>query len=127
MEVIDLENTVFDPSQVIEDLPTTLEFKGGTPGKTDQLRPFRDLGTVFIGNIPKEDKDMSLPQKGAPVFTAPEHWRMPQLLRALGAFKSATAASKNGWDMDIPEGISHFLVKIRKVKSEIWIHKNTTK
>ncbi len=126
MEIIDLENTCFKLSEVVTDLPNAFVFKGGKPGKTDQLRPFRDFGTIFIGNVPEQDKNMSLPQKGAPVFVAPENWRMPQLLRALGAFHSASAAAKNGWDMDIPEGISHFLVKIRKVKGEIWIHKNTT-
>lgn len=117
MTPINLENTSFELKEMVHHVPSTLAFKG------EKLRPFQDFGTVFIGTVPDEDKEMSIPQPGAPTFTAPENWRMPQLLRALGAFKSASAAAKNGWDMDIPEGCSSFVVKINKVKGEIWIHK----
>lgn len=117
--MIDLESTVFSMKEIVHELPATWAFS------SKKFVSCADFGTIFIGNVLDEDKEMSLPQPGAPVFSAPKDWRMPHLLKALGAFPSTSQASKNGWNMDIPEGCSSFIVRIAKVKGEIWIHKNS--
>jgi hypothetical protein len=101
MFVINLETTVFQLSEIVHDLPSTFLHNGNGWYKV------KDFGTVLVGNVTEEDKEQLFdPQWGlasavAPVFTVPVHWRMPQVLKALGAFESATQASKNGWNKDI--------------------------
>lgn len=54
----------------------------------------------------------------SPLFSAPMHWRMPHILRALGAFKSAMAAMSNGWG-DVPEGWTEHSVRINNIKGVV--------
>jgi hypothetical protein len=117
MKAINLQETNFVLGEMVNSLPSTLAFKG------DKLQRFQDFGTVFIGHVSPEDKEMSLPQEGAPVFQAPFQWKMPQLLKALGAFASTGQARKNGWDGEIPSGAFSVVIKVNKIKGEIWIHK----
>lgn len=119
--MIDLKKTVFNLKEVVNELPTTKAFH------KKKFLTVADFGTVFIGDISEEDKEISQPQDGAPIFSAPSEWRMPQLLKALGAFSSTSQASKNGWNKDIPSGCSSIVVRIAKVRGEIWIHKGLKK
>jgi hypothetical protein len=123
--MISLENTVFQLSAVVKELPRTVSFQKG------KFTAITDFGTVFIGLDKASAKARdgillcSAPQSGAPCFTAPEEWRMPQLLRALGAFKSGAQAAKNGWNKEIEPGITEIQIRINKVRGSLWIHRVT--
>jgi hypothetical protein len=126
-QLINLESTVFEFRTVANNLPSANFFIKGS------LRKMVDYGTVFIVDpeiLPLDPLavdlvvSMSTTPEG-PHFSAPLHWRMPQVLKALGAFKSATAAMKNGWDLDIPEGYSEHQIRINNVKGVICVHKIT--
>ena len=121
--IIDLENTVFNFSEIVNMIEdTTSIFVRGNP------RTFKDFGTVLVGTFSEEeltDLDGWVITPPAPVFSAPAKWRMPQLLKALGAFKSSSAASRNGWNKDIEEGFSQHLVRIKKVKGALTIFKKS--
>ena len=101
MFIINLENNVFQLGEMVHDLPSVFLNTGNGWLKV------KDFGTVLVGNVTEEDKEQLFdPQWGlvsatAPVFTVPVHWRMPQVLKALGAFESASQAAKNGWNKDI--------------------------
>lgn len=112
---IDLSIAPIELGKFANRLPRTMAFK-----KFDPIW-VQDFGTAFIGN--PEDADISTPQEGTFTFSAPMEWRMPQLLKALGIFKSASEAAKNGWNMDIPPGCSSHLIRANRVLGEIWIHK----
>jgi hypothetical protein len=50
--------------------------------------------------------------------------RFPHLMRQLGIFPSASQAIKAGWDKDIPEGLSHWVIgKGKSTRKDIWILK----
>jgi hypothetical protein len=59
----------------------------------------------------------------APVFCCPDTWRMPQILRALGAFQSAGEASRNGWNRDVPEGFSEHFFKLNRIPGSLCVFK----
>ena len=85
-----------------------------------------DFGTVFI--VPDEIPDgfvadILVLEEGGATFVAPPTWRMPHLLKALGAFESVSQAMKNGWNKDIPAGFSQHTVRIAKTKGCITIIK----
>lgn len=85
-----------------------------------------DFGTVFI--VPDEIPDVFVAdildqEEGGTTFVAPAAWRMPHLLKALGAFESVSQAMKNGWNKDIPAGFSQHTVRIAKTKGCITIFK----
>lgn len=124
---IQLSETVFEFKDVVHDLKTeTFLLK-------DKLKVLADFGTVLVFDpailpLSKELEGSVFAtsvEEGSPLFEAPVEWRMPQLMRSLGAFKSASAASKNGWNFDIPEGFSQHSVRINKVKGCLTIHKVT--
>lgn len=87
-----------------------------------KLVSFSDFGVVFVGNdcltafskpfweatCGVEDTDI--------LWHAPHTWRMPVLLKTLGAFPSTSQASKNGWNLDIPIGFEQFVIRINKVR-----------
>lgn len=116
--MIDLNNTVFNLPEIVHKVPNTKSWH------KDKLITVADFGTIFIGNPSDEDKEISNPQPGAPLFSCPIEWNISNLLKALGAFPSTSQARKNGWDFNIPDGISCHLIRINKIKGEIWIHKN---
>lgn len=115
--VINLENTKFELSAMVGELPMTCAFKG------KKFVQVTDFGTVYIGSPNKDDRACSDPQKGAPAFTAPAEWTFAHLMAALGAFPSVSQARKNGWNREIPHGCSSVLVRISKIRGEVWIHK----
>lgn len=85
-----------------------------------------DFGTVFI--VPDEISDPFVAdvldqEEGGATFVAPSAWRMPNLLKALGAFESVSQAMKNGWNKDVPTGFSQHTVRIAKTKGCITIFK----
>jgi len=125
---INLDGTVFEFKTVVMDLPQQQFFVKG------HCRNMVDFGTVIVIDPDVQDQitrkrvkfiEDYMASPKSPLFSAPIGWRMPHVLRALGAFKSATAASKNGWDLDIPEGYSEHQVRIANVKGIICIHKIT--
>lgn len=118
MNKIDLSIAPINLGDFAKNLPRTMAFK------RTNLISVADFGTIFIGD--PADSDISVPQDGAFIFQAPMEWRMPQLLRALGIFKSSSEAAKNGWNKDIPIGCSSHLIRANKIVGEIWIHKETT-
>lgn len=125
---IKLDSTVFDFSQVVgnleEDLSRwlTVKFKG-------KMTKMMDFGSVLIG--PAADHPdvqwfiAESPTTVSTFFSAPVDWRMPQLLKALGAFKSAGEAKRNGWDKDIPDGWSQHVVRIGHGRGAIHVLKLT--
>lgn len=142
--LINLESTVFEFKTVVSELPRCNFFIKG------QVKRLTDFGSVFLiepevmnlltpGDIefitsihqptieekPELPFDKLVELPSGPHFKAPHTWRMPQVLKALGAFKSSTAAAKNGWDFDIPEGVSEFQIRINNIKGVITLHKIT--
>lgn len=115
--MINLETTVFELKEVVQELPRTMSFKG------KKFISCVDFGTVFIGEVSEEDKEMSLPQEGSPIFSAPIDWKMCHILAKLGAFPSVTQARKNGWDKEIDVGCTSVIFRIKKIHGELWIHK----
>lgn len=150
--LIDLNNTVFEFKTVVGDLPRCKFVLKGKTEKECKPREFTDFGSVFLidpqvvdlltpediefiaeDHKPLEKKkledsdDFELVElPSGPHFKAPHTWRMPQVLKALGAFKSSTAAAKNGWDLDIEEGFSQFQIRINNIKGVITLHKITS-
>ena len=61
-------------------------------------------------------RTLALKEPQSPVFTVPSTWRMPHVMRALGAFKSAGEASRNGWNKDIEEGMTLHTFKLAHSK-----------
>lgn len=141
--LINLDSTVFEFRNVVGDLPKCNFFIKGN------VKKLTDFGSVFL--IDPEVIDLLTPDDieliaslhrpmnqqlvdgllveevpTGPHFKAPHSWRMPQVLKALGAFKSSTGAAKNGWDFDIPEGVSEFQIRINNIKGVITLHKVTS-
>lgn len=115
---INLDSTVFEFKSMVHDLSQETFFVKGNPRRMvdfgtlvivdDELQPLDQEFVSFIERMMAVDS--------GPIFTAPFKWKMPHILRALGAFKSASAAMKNGWDMDVPEGWNEHFMRISKVK-----------
>lgn len=82
-----------------------------------------DFGTIFIGCEPDSEIPLLVLGEGdsAPLFTAPDGWRMSHILKALGAFQSASEASKNGWNKEIPFGLSEHHFRLAKCFGSIHI------
>lgn len=145
--LINLDSTVFEFKTVVGELPRCNFFVKGA------LKRLTDFGSVFLIepevvslltpsdielitsiHCPNDKQNPELPHgnlsgvdlPSGPHFQAPHTWRMPQVLKALGAFKSSTAAAKNGWDLDIAEGVSDFQVRINNIKGVITLHKITS-
>lgn len=122
---IDLGNTVFEgfPKIGMLDMPTVNFWH---KGKTVL---FKDFGTIVIiaedVTVTPELEELILGCSGEARFVAPEGWRMPNVMKALGAFQSTTAARKNGWNLDIPEGHSQHVFKLHKIRGVVTIHKVT--
>ena len=55
----------------------------------------------------------------APLCTIPSGWRMPQVLKAIGAFKSAGEAARNGWNKEIEEGAVTHLIRLGHAKRAV--------
>ena len=120
---IDLEKTVFDfPRIVGEHLETCTVWDA-----SGRLIRVSDFATVIVGWGQISDvrwqesiiSTLELETRQAPIFTAPEGWRMAHVLKALGAFASVGEAKRNGWDKEIPEGVTDHVCRIRKVKGAI--------
>ena len=126
---ISLENTVFDFGFLVAESVNrprihVLDTKHGG------LIKLADFGVVVIGwdSLPVVDARWKDDIAGwlfdeSPVMSAPESWRMPQILRALGAFKSAGEAARNGWNLDVPDGLSQHTLRLCKVKGVISVFK----
>jgi hypothetical protein len=111
------------------DLPTTnMNFSELVPSlsdlfvdvwRTDKLERFNEFCVVFHGweNVSPEWKahaiDTFFAGNGNRVVSlaAPKEWRMPQVLKALGAFAS---------DKEVPEGLTPHIVRIAKVRGVVW-------
>lgn len=125
---INLETTVFDLATVVatlEDDDTrflTVESKG-------KRSKMLDFGSIICG-FPACHWSVQWFLKESPAtvntfFSIPEGWRMPQVLKALGAFKSAGEAKRNGWDKDVPDGWSQHICRIGHVRGVFHILKLT--
>jgi len=123
---IDLENTSFSLAEFMPTEPRWPQTIAWSPkGRPQRMA---DFGTVFIGlekvsdpNRLLELEDMAVGD--GPVFVAPENWGWPQVARALGFFKSATQARKNGWNEEIQPGWNEKVGRINKVRGEIVVFK----
>lgn len=97
-----------------------------------KVQSFVDFGTVFVG--PDCQTALSKPfwegvcdiQPTDIVWIAPREWRMPQLLRALGAFSSAGEAARNGWNFDIPVGFSQHVFRVNKIRGVLTVVKGAS-
>jgi hypothetical protein len=79
---------------------------------------------ILIGpGVGEADKDLFFgPLRDTDVFQIFDvKARFPELLAALGIFRSRSEARKNGWDKDIPDGFLDF--RIGKLKKRITILK----
>lgn len=123
---INLESTVFDMTAVV----TTLEDDDErflTISHKGKFTKMVDFGSVIIGpsgNDPQVSWFLEeSPRTVNTLFAAPVTWDMGQLVRALGAFKSAKDARRNGWDKQVPEGFSQHVVRIGHVRGVIHVLK----
>jgi hypothetical protein len=108
----------FRLSEVVDKLPM---LRVWVPGRSAVGR-VTDFGTVFVGGTGHlSPGDIEFMSGEGPLFEVPRRWRWPQLLRALGAFPSATQAAKNGWDLDFGPGVTTATVRVRKIRGEIMV------
>lgn len=123
---IQLDSTVFDFAQVSGALEDNLD-RYITVKHKGKLTKMFDFGSVLIGpGSTHPDVQWFIEESPATLntfFSAPLDWRMPQLVKALGAFKSAGEAKRNGWDKEIPEGWSQHVVRIGHIRGVIHILK----
>ena len=121
---INLENTKFDMKAVVDKLPfSSVFFKG-------KVAKLPDFGCVLVHDVDIPDDLMELIKEisinpESPVFLAPVRWRLPNVLKAVGAFESTSQARKNGWDDDIDEGMTEVVIRIAKRRGVLTIHKVT--
>ncbi len=81
------------------------------------------IGEGIIEDFDKESFFGPLNQFDKFLKMEPES-RFPHLMRQLGIFPSTSQAIKNGWDKDIPEGFSHWIIgKGKSNRKDIWILK----
>jgi len=80
------------------------------------------LGIIIIGDH-SEGEIISFLDPGSDetIHKMPVASRMPQVMKMLGCFPSASQASKNGWNRDIPAGFSEHAIKTGKVRGVIHI------
>ena len=125
---IKLDCTVFEFRTMAADLPQAQFIIDGN------IRHLVDFGTVVIVDPSIESKvdrrfvrfiEDLVAAPTSPLFSAPVDWRMSQVLSALGAFKSLTAACDNGWDTDIAEGWTEHRTRIAGVKGMLCTFKIT--
>lgn len=123
---ISLENTVFDFGFLV----TEASNRPGMPildSRRGGLIKLADFGVVVVGwdnptvDARWKDDIAEWLLDEAPVMSAPESWRMPQILRAIGAFKSAGEAARNGWNLDVPDGLSQHTLRLHKVKGVLTV------
>lgn len=118
---INLENSGFRLGEVIG---TSWEPNIDLFHKEKWVR-LKDFGTILIGRDPFNafNRRACNLDSTAPIFLAPESWRMPQVLKALGAFASAGDAARNGWNKDIDSGMSQHVFKLNRILGCITIFK----
>jgi len=118
---IDLSATVFDLSAVASKITDRIQVL--TKDKTGLLW-MSHACTVITGWESLTDErwrdsilqTLDLLEPQSPVFTVPTTWRMPHVMKALGAFKSNGDAAKNGWNKDIEEGMTVHTFKLAHSK-----------
>ncbi len=113
--LIDLNSTVFRLAEVIN---SDWTFRATTWSKKGAPIRMNDFGTILVQNSFQEE-DLEWAVSVAPTFVCPGSWRMSHIMKALGAFHSSTAASKNGWNKDIPFGLTDHIVRIKNIRGII--------
>jgi hypothetical protein len=96
--------------------------------RTDRLERFNEFCVVFHGweTVSPEWKAHAIEcffagnGNRVVALAAPKAWRLPQVLKSLGAFASTGDARRNGWDRDVPEGLTPHIVRIAKVRGVVW-------
>lgn len=125
---IDLATTVFDfTALVAENEDRALFFDK----KNLKLQSLADFCTVLVGWDKLTDErwktlvvqSLELESRQAPIFLAPESGNMAHIMRALGAFPSVGEARRNGWNIDIEEGIMLHACRIRKIRGVVTVFK----
>lgn len=119
--LIDLSTTVFDFPSMVKEITDTVSLLN--KDKTGLVKHPHGC-TILIGWDKILDdrweasiaETLCLETAPCPIFTVPVNWRMPHVLKALGAFKSNGDAAKNGWNKDIEEGLHEHLCRIAHVK-----------
>lgn len=120
--MIDLTNPQFDMKSLVTNIGRKVPWvdKGKPTMETD-------FGTIFVGVIGHTNEkwwiELGDGCSGGLDLVCPPSWRMPQIMRAMGAFDSAGAAAKNGWNTDIPIGFSQHRIRINKVRGVVTICK----
>lgn len=122
---IDLSNTVFDFSEVVGALDkdpnrtSTVKHKG-------KLTKMLDFGLIIIGPDSTDPQVVWFKEEapaGSLAFSVPVDWRMSHVMKALGVFKSVGEAKNNGWNIEIPEGFSQHVFRVRHVQGVVNILK----
>lgn len=118
---IELDRTGFEFSRAVsshEDR-VTLWHKGA-------LISLPDFATVLCGWETMEPRwqesvqhTLKLDSTRGPIFSVPTSWKMSHVVKALGAFTSVGEATRNGWGVELPEGVSEHIVRISKVRGVI--------
>jgi hypothetical protein len=119
--LIDLSTTILDFPSVVQTTNETISLLNKE--KTGLVR-FPHACTVLVGwNAITDERwksdiaeTLHLETTPSPIFTAPANWRMPHVLKALGAFKSNGDAAKNGWNKDVEEGLHEHQCRIAHIK-----------
>lgn len=122
---IDIENTALrtdDIKKILEARSqvghTITTYTNGTP------KCFADFCIVLIGDKPKDfDAIMSIKPSDL-IFKCPGHFTQAHIAAALGAFKSVTAARKNGWDKEVEQGLSEMNLRINRIKGIVSVWKS---
>lgn len=129
--VIDLNSTSFDPGALANLLGEAGPMSDVlVDGKWLRLPNF---GIVVIGldkladhrwaSTIEETLDLNTPTISGPVFSCPEDWQLPQLVKTFGLFKSTGEARRNGWNRPIEDGLSSQIIRLNRIKGVLWTFK----
>lgn len=123
MKILDVDN---DTSLKMEDF---IRFAGasgfvGVPiidVKTGTVKMVPCFTSILVGtnHTDKQINDFLEPASDETLLRIPSNWRMPQVMKMLGCFPSATQAKNNGWDRAIPSGWSEIRIKHSRIKGTV--------
>lgn len=118
---IKLAETVFNLLTMVNNIEDTVPVMAKDGTGTVKMPHVCTIITEDFFLLPEETQAvireaLELENPLSPVFVVPKPWRMPQVMKALGVFKSTGEASRNGWNKDIEFGISVHSCKMNHAK-----------
>lgn len=119
---IDIENTCLTKEDIKAILSSRREYQ--TSFHKGAPKRFNDFGIVLIGEKPDNFDDIMSIKPSDLIFKCPQWFTQAHIASALGAFKSVTAARKNGFDKEVEQGMSDIQMRINKVKGVVSVWKS---